>query len=108
MQSSVGRLCEKRKRERNDDVKGREAIRHKRILSRNGAVWHSPTVNLLNQLSKLASNVGGVAIQDGGVTSTDLTGVVEDNDLGVERSGLLGGVVLGVTTDVSSTDVLDG
>lgn len=42
------------------------------------------TVNLLEELSELASNVGSVAIEDWGVTSTDLTGVVEDDDLGVE------------------------
>ena len=52
--------------------------------------------------------MGGVAVEDGCVSGTDLTGVVQDDDLGVERSGLLGGVVLGVGTDVSSPDVLDG
>jgi hypothetical protein len=51
--------------------------------------------------------VGGVAIQDGRVTGTDLTGVVQNDDLSVERSGLHGGVVLGVGADVSSSDVLD-
>lgn len=48
-----------------------------------------------------------VPIEDGCVTSSDLSGVVEDDDLGVERGGLLGGVVLGVTADVSTSDVLD-
>jgi hypothetical protein len=52
--------------------------------------------------------VGSVAIEDGSVTSTDLTGVVEDDDLGGERSGTHGGVVLGVTSDVTTSDVLDG
>jgi hypothetical protein len=52
--------------------------------------------------------VGSVAIQDWGVTSTDLTGVVEDDDLGVEGVGTLGGVVLGVTGNVTTTDFLDG
>ena len=66
------------------------------------------TVDLLDDLLELARNVGSVAVEDGGVTSTDLAGVVEDDDLGVEGSGLLGGVVLGVTADVSTTDVLDG
>ena len=51
--------------------------------------------------------VGGVAVENRCVTGTDLSGVVEDNDLGVEGSGLLGGVVLRVTADVSTTDVLD-
>ena len=48
-----------------------------------------------------------MAIQDGRVTGTDLTGVVQNDDLSVERSGLHGGVVLGVGADVSSSDVLD-
>ena len=42
------------------------------------------TVNLLQELSELAGDVGSVAIQDWSVSSTDLTGVVEDDDLGVE------------------------
>ena len=67
----------------------------------------SSAIDLLEELSELASNVGGVAIQDGGVTSTDLTRVVEDDDLGGEGSSLLGGVVLGVGGDVSATDILD-
>ena len=58
--------------------------------------------------SREATHVGGVAIEDRGVTSTDLTGVVEDDDLGVERSGLLGRVVLRVRRNVASADILDG
>lgn len=65
-------------------------------------------VNLLEELRELASNVGGVAVEDWGVTSTDLTRVVEDDDLGVEGLGTLGGVVLGVTGNVTTTDLLDG
>ena len=42
------------------------------------------TVDLLEDLRELASDVGSVAIKDWGVTSTDLTRVVQDNDLGVE------------------------
>jgi hypothetical protein len=49
-----------------------------------------------------------VAIQDWGITSTDLTRVVEDNNLGVERFTSLGRIVLGITTDISTTDFLDG
>ena len=66
------------------------------------------TVNLLEKLGELASNVGSVAVEDWGVTSTDLTRVVEDDDLGVEGLGTLGGVVLGVTGNVTTTDLLDG
>lgn len=65
-------------------------------------------VNLLKQLRELASNVGSVAVEDGGVTSADLTGVVEDDDLGVEGGSTLRGIVLGVTADVTTADFLDG
>ena len=49
-----------------------------------------------------------VAIEDRGVAGTDLTGVVQDDELGLERGGALGRVVLGVTGDVAALDVLDG
>jgi len=66
------------------------------------------TVDLLEELRELASNVGSVAIQDRSVTSTNLARVVEDDDLGVEGVGTLGGVVLGVTGNVATTNFLDG
>src|SRR5690606_19036980 len=66
------------------------------------------TVDLLEELGELAGNMGGVAIEDRGVTSTNLARVVEDDDLGLERSGTHGGVVLGVTADVATADILDG
>ena len=56
----------------------------------------------------LASNVSGVAIKDGAVAVRDLSGVVEDNDLGGEVRHTGGGLVLGVGGDISSLDVLDG
>lgn len=65
-------------------------------------------VDLLEELGELASNVGSVAIKDWGVTSTNLTGVVQDDDLGVEGLSTLGGVLLGVTGNVATTDLLDG
>ena len=65
-------------------------------------------VDLLEELGELAGDVGGVAIQDWGVTSTDLAGVVEDDDLGVEGLSTLRWVVLGVTADVSTANLLDG
>ena len=66
------------------------------------------TINLLQDLRELAGNVGSVAIKNWSVTSTNLTRVVEDNDLGVEGVGTLGRVVLGVTSNVTTTDFLDG
>lgn len=68
----------------------------------------STAIDLLEKLGELAGNVGGVAIEDGSVTSTDLAGVVEDDDLGLEGSGTLRGVVLGVTSNVATTDLLNG
>lgn len=65
-------------------------------------------VNLLNKLGKLASNVRGVAVEDGRVASADLAGVVEDDDLGGEVLAARGGVVLAVTSDVTTADILDG
>lgn len=65
-------------------------------------------VNLLDELGEAASNVSSVAVENRGVTGADLTGVVEDNDLGLEAGSLGGGVVLGVGGDVATTDFLDG
>lgn len=65
-------------------------------------------VDLLEELRELAGNVGGVAVQNWCVTGTDLTRVVQDNDLGVERLAALWRVLLGVTGDVATTDLLDG
>jgi hypothetical protein len=66
------------------------------------------SVDLLLKGIELASNVGSVTIENRAVAVSDLTGVVEDDDLGNEGCGFLGRVLLGVTTNVSSTNVLDG
>ena len=66
------------------------------------------TIDLLLDLVEFASNMSSVAIQDWRVSVADLSGVVEDNDLGGEVLGSAGGLVLGVGGDVSSLDVLDG
>lgn len=49
-----------------------------------------------------------MAIEDGSVSSADLTGVVQDNDLSVEGVTGGGGVVLGVGSDVTTANLLDG
>lgn len=67
----------------------------------------STAIDLLEELGKLAGNVGGVAVEDGGVASTDLTRVVENDDLSVERLGTVWGVVLAVTSNVATADILD-
>ena len=58
-------------------------------------------------LSELAGNVRGVTIEDRGVAVFDLSRVVHDDDLGNEGFNLFGRVVLGITANVSSLDVLD-
>lgn len=52
--------------------------------------------------------MGSVAVQDWSVTSTDLARVVQDDDLGVEAVAALRRVGLAVTSNVATTDLLDG
>jgi len=66
------------------------------------------TINLLKELREFASNVSSVAVKNWGVTSTNLTRVVEDNDLSIEGLSSLGGIVLGVTANVTTANFLDG
>jgi len=66
------------------------------------------TINLLFDTGELAGNVSSVAIQHGGVSRADLSRVVKHDDLGGEAFASGGGVVLGVTSNVTTTDVLDG
>ena len=68
----------------------------------------SSSVNLVVDGLELASNMGSVAIEDGGISVLDLTGVVHDDDLRVERGNFFSWVVLGIRSDVSSADILDG
>lgn len=68
----------------------------------------SSSVDLIVDSFELTSNVSSVAIQNGGVTSLDLTGVIHDDNLRVERSSFFSGVVLGIGSDITSSDILDG
>lgn len=52
--------------------------------------------------------MGSVAVEDGGVAILNLSGVVHDDDLCEEVLDFFRGIVLGVSADVSSLDVLDG
>ena len=65
------------------------------------------TVNFLLQFLELAGDVSGVAIQDWGVTVTDFTWVVQDDDLSGEVNGTLGWIVLGVGGNITTLDILD-
>jgi hypothetical protein len=62
------------------------------------------TIDLLNQHAR---DMRSVAIKNWRVTSTDLSGVVHDNDSSIERSGLLGRVVIAVTGNISTSNVLE-
>jgi len=66
------------------------------------------TIELLVDVLELACNVCGVAVKHWSVAVGDLARVLHDDNLGVERNGFLRWVALGVTTDVATTDVLDG
>merc|ERR1712047_52722 len=65
------------------------------------------TIDLLNHLLKLAGNMGCVAIQYRAVSLADLSRVVKDDDLSLEVLSSLGGVILVVRADISTTDLLD-
>ena len=66
------------------------------------------SIDFLDHLVESASDMGGMAIQDWGVTFLDFTRVVQDDDLGVEGFGLAGWVFLAVRAHVTSSDVFDG
>ena len=65
-------------------------------------------VDLGSDLGEFASNVGGVAIENWGISGVDLTWVVKDDDLSEEHFSIGGWVILGVRGDVTSLDVLNG
>jgi hypothetical protein len=52
--------------------------------------------------------VGGVAIEDGGISVSDLSGVVNNDDLGGEGVSFTGRVILYIRADKSSLEFLDG
>ncbi|EDZ68717.1 hypothetical protein AWRI1631_163370 [Saccharomyces cerevisiae AWRI1631] len=66
------------------------------------------SVVLFQQFVESTSNVSSVTIQNWRVTSRDLTWMVQNNDGSVERSATLWWIVLSVTTDVTSSDFLNG
>jgi len=65
-------------------------------------------IHLLINVLELGGDVGGVAIEHGGVAVLDLTRVGHDDDLGLEGLGALGGIIVGVGGDVTTLDILDG
>lgn len=76
-----------------------------------GLLFHDLTgssVDLSLEDVESAGDVRSVAIKNGGVSLLDLTGVVKNDDLSEEVFGILGGVVLGVGGDETSSEILDG
>jgi hypothetical protein len=67
----------------------------------------SSSVDLVVDGFELASNMSSVTIQDWGVTVLDLTGVVHDDNLRVEVSDFFGWVVLGIRSNITSSNILD-
>ena len=65
------------------------------------------TIDLLQKLRELARDMRSMAIEHGRIASANLTGVVKDNDLGIERGSLFGRVVLRVRGNVTAADFLD-
>ncbi|OWK13046.1 hypothetical protein Celaphus_00014265 [Cervus elaphus hippelaphus] len=65
------------------------------------------TINLLLQLSKLASNVSCVKIQHRCISSTDLAWMVQNNPLSCEASSFHGWITFAVTSHIATTDIFD-
>jgi hypothetical protein len=51
--------------------------------------------------------VGGVAIKDGCISSTNLTRLIADDDLSVERSRFFGRVILGIGSNITTMNIFD-
>ena len=51
--------------------------------------------------------MGSVAIKYGGISLLDLSRVVHDDDLSEEVLGILARIVLGIRSNVSSSNILD-
>lgn len=51
--------------------------------------------------------MSSVAIHNWGVSVLDLTGMVHDDDLGLEGLDGLTGIIFGVGSHIASTDILD-
>lgn len=67
----------------------------------------SSSVNGRKDFFEFDGNMAGMAIQDGGISRLDLSGMVKNDNLGGEVFNFFGGVVLGIRADVTSSDVLD-
>jgi hypothetical protein len=106
--------------ERGVDGEGFDAHRLRRLhlddaglagLDELGIVFDLLTVTLVDldkELVESASDVGSVTVEDRRVTGHDLVGVIKDDDLSIEAGGRKRRIVLGVTANVTTLDVLNG
>jgi len=65
-------------------------------------------VDLTDDFFELAGNMSSVAIQCGGITGADLVRVIHDDNLGDEFDSGSRGIILKVTTDITSADLING
>ena len=66
------------------------------------------SVDLGLDFSELTGDVGSMAIEDGGISVVDFSGVVHDDNLSDEADGFTGGVILGIRTNISSLEFFNG
>jgi hypothetical protein len=66
------------------------------------------SINFLSDFFEFNGNVGGVAIQDGGISVLDLTGVVKNDNLSEESNSGSGRIFFGVRGNISSFNFFDG
>jgi hypothetical protein len=65
------------------------------------------SIDFLEKFSEFTRNMRSVTIEDWSVSSTNLTRVIQHDDLSVERFATLGRIILGITADIPSSDFLD-
>ena len=65
------------------------------------------SINLFEKFSEFTSDMSGMTIENGSISSTNLTRMIQNNDLSIERFTSLGWIILGISTDVPSANFLD-
>lgn len=92
---------------------GWDEVNHGRVssLDRGRLLLHGFSCSLIDELEnllELASNVAGMAVKDRRVSVADLTWMLHNDDLSVERDTSLGRILLAIRGNASSLDFLDG
>lgn len=68
----------------------------------------SSSINFLGNFFEFNGNVGGVAIQDGGISVLDLTRVVKNDNLSKETKSFSRGILFSVRGNISSFNFFNG